>query len=61
MTIVCDGNITDGVVRIAFDYRAIAMDRTSTFVTDASHSDAANREVGSSDGNDATTVARGII
>lgn len=60
VTVVRDGNTPNGVIRITLGNGTVPMDRTSAFVADPSHSNAANREVGGSNIDYAPAVTRRI-
>lgn len=61
MTVVRDGNTANGVIWITLGNGTVPMDRTSAFVANPSHSNAANDEVGGSNSDYATAVTRRIV
>lgn len=61
MTVVRDGNTANGVIWITLGNGTVPMDRTSAFVANPSHSNAANGEVGGSNSDYATAVTRRIV
>lgn len=61
MSVISDGNAVDGVIRVAFDDRAVAMYRTGAFVPNTGNGYACDRKVGCGDVYDFAAVAgRGV-
>lgn len=61
MSVISDGNAVDGVMRVAFDNRAVAMYRTGAFVPNTGDGYASDRKVGCGDVYDFAAVAGRVV
>ena len=61
MAVISNWLAIDRVHGFALHKSAVTVDRACTFVANAGDSDAANGEMGSSDGSDLAAVAGGIV